>query len=188
MRLLVVTLCCFGLLVVTLCCFVAPPIIRADPTEDAVIKAIKQLGGRVDQDGKVVNLSSTKVTDAELKELAALKNLTTLDLSDTTVTGAGKKELAALQNLRILSLCDIEILADEELKQLANIKNLTYLDLNFSKISDTRLMELSAIPGLAHLHVTLTNLSEAGKKAFKQRNPKCELSGPTSTWRDAIKR
>ena len=68
------------LLVVTLCCFVAPPIVRADPTEDAAIKAIKQLGGRVEQNGKVVDLSYTQVTDAELKELAALKNLTTLDL------------------------------------------------------------------------------------------------------------
>ena len=34
------------LLVVTLCCFVAPPIVRADPTEDAAIKVIKQLAGR----------------------------------------------------------------------------------------------------------------------------------------------
>ena len=69
------------LLVVTLCCFVAPPIVRADPTEDAVIKAIKQLDGTVEQNGKVVDLSYTQVTDAELKELAALKNLTTLNLS-----------------------------------------------------------------------------------------------------------
>ena len=92
------------LLVVTLCCFVAPPIVRADPTEDAAIKAIKQLRGRVEQNGKVVDLSSTQVTDAELKELAALKNLTTLDLSDTRVTGAGIKELAALKNLTTLHL------------------------------------------------------------------------------------
>ena len=34
------------LLVVTLCCFVAPPIVRADRTEDAAIKAIKPLGGK----------------------------------------------------------------------------------------------------------------------------------------------
>ena len=34
------------LLLVTLCCFVAPPIVRADPTEDAAIKAIKQLHGK----------------------------------------------------------------------------------------------------------------------------------------------
>ena len=39
-------------LVVTLCCFVAPPIVRADPNEDAAIKAIKHLGGKVEQNGK----------------------------------------------------------------------------------------------------------------------------------------
>jgi hypothetical protein len=39
------------LLVVTLCCFVASPIVRADPTEDAAIKVIKQLGGKVEQNG-----------------------------------------------------------------------------------------------------------------------------------------
>ena len=53
-------------------------------------------------------------------------------------------------------------------------------------ISDTGLMELSTIPGLAHLRVMSTNLSDAGKKAFKQRNPKCELGGPP--WQYAIKR
>ena len=37
------------------------------------------------------------MTDAGLKELAALKNLTTLNLSDTQVTDAGLKELAATQ-------------------------------------------------------------------------------------------
>ena len=92
------------LLVVTLCCFVAPPIVRADPTEDAVIKAIKQLHGRVEQNGKVVDLSGTEVTDAELKVLAALKDLTTLNLFHTRVTGAGLKELAALKNLTTLHL------------------------------------------------------------------------------------
>jgi hypothetical protein len=34
------------LLVLTLSCVVAPPIVRADRTEDATIKAIKPLGGK----------------------------------------------------------------------------------------------------------------------------------------------
>ena len=82
------------LLVVTLCCFVATPIVRADPTEDAVIDAIKQRGGMVEQFGKVVGLSYTQVTNVQIKELAALKNLTALDLSETTVTGVGLKSSA----------------------------------------------------------------------------------------------
>ena len=66
------------LLVITLCCFVAPPIVRADSTEDAAVKAIKRLRGRVEENGKVVDLFATEVTDAELEELSAFKNLTTL--------------------------------------------------------------------------------------------------------------
>ena len=114
------------LLVVTLCCFVAPPINRADSTEDAVIKAIKQLHGRVEQNGKVVDLSYTQVTDAELKALAALKNLTTLNLSETKVTDAGLKELAALKNLTILNLSETRV-TNAGMKELAALKNLTTL-------------------------------------------------------------
>ena len=97
------------LLVVTLCCFVAPPIVRADFTDDAAIKAIKQLHGTIDQNGRVVDLSCTEVTDAELKKLAAFKNLTTLDLSWTRVTNAGMKELAALTNLTNLDLSETSV-------------------------------------------------------------------------------
>ena len=52
------------------------------------------------------------------------------------------------------------------------------LDLVMTKVSDTGLMELSAIPGLAHLRVAGTNVSDAGEKEFKRRNPKCDLSVP----------
>ena len=42
------------------------------------------------------------MTDAGLKELAPLKNLTSLNLSDTKVTDAGVKELQkALPNCKI---------------------------------------------------------------------------------------
>ncbi len=114
------------LLVVTLCCFVAPPIVRADFTEDAVIKAIKQLHGRVEQNGKVVDLSYTQVKDAELKALAALKTLTTLNLSETRVTDAGLKELAALKNLTTLNLSATRV-TNAGMKELAALKNLTTL-------------------------------------------------------------
>jgi len=51
-----------------------------------------------------LNLKWTRVTDAGLKELAALKQLQGLDLSFTQLTDAGLKELAALQQLQELIL------------------------------------------------------------------------------------
>ena len=73
---------------------------RADEAEDKAVAFVKKLGGSVDRDEKApgkpvveVFLSNTKVTDAGLKELAALKSLTDLNLSNTKVTDAGLKEL-----------------------------------------------------------------------------------------------
>ena len=44
------------------------------------------------------------MTDAGLKELAKVTNLSSLDLTGTTVTDAGLKELANLKNLSSLKL------------------------------------------------------------------------------------
>jgi internalin A len=46
----------------------------------------------------------TKITDAGLKELAALKNLQWLEPGGTKITDAGLKELAGLKNLQWLNL------------------------------------------------------------------------------------
>jgi hypothetical protein len=68
--------------------------------EDKAVQFVEKLGGRVTRDNKAsgkpvvaVNLGGTKVTDAGLKELAPLKNLTELYLTGTKVTDAGVKEL-----------------------------------------------------------------------------------------------
>ena len=80
---------------------------RADEAEDKAVARVKEFGGTFTRDNKApgkpvvtVDLGNTKVTDAGLKELAALKNLTTLNLYRWhKVTDAGLKELAALKNL-----------------------------------------------------------------------------------------
>src|SRR5437016_6313067 len=71
---------------------------RAD--EASAVKAVEKLGGKVTRaenlPGKpviAVNLAGAQVTDAVLKELKDLKQLTTLNLNATPVTGAGLKEL-----------------------------------------------------------------------------------------------
>ena len=73
---------------------VAP--VRADEAEDKAVSFVEKLRGAVTRDDKQpgkpvveVNLGGTKVTDAGLKELAALKGLTTLHLGRTKVTDAG---------------------------------------------------------------------------------------------------
>ena len=83
---------------------------RADDAEDKAVAFVEKLGGEVTRDKKApgkpviaVTLSGTEVTDAGLKELAALKNLTTLHLGHTQVTDAGLKELQ-----QALPRCEID--------------------------------------------------------------------------------
>ncbi len=57
------------------------------------------------------------MTDAGLKELAPLKNLTTLNLGGTKVTDDGLKELAALKNLSELYLLGTKV-TDDGVKEL----------------------------------------------------------------------
>jgi internalin A len=71
----------------------ASPAARADEAEDNAVAFVKELGGKTTRDEKAagrpittVTLDFTEVTDAGLKELAALKNLTKLDIGNTEVT------------------------------------------------------------------------------------------------------
>jgi internalin A len=83
---------------------------RADEAEDAAVKAVEKLGGKVrrgrDDVGAVtaVNLSNAKVTAADLKALVAFKSLNTLNLSRTDVGDSALKELAPLTGLTDLNL------------------------------------------------------------------------------------
>jgi len=85
--------------------------LRADDAEDKVAQAIKNLGGVVKRDemavGKpVIEVSfyNTKATDADLKQLTALKSLKGINLTGTMVTDAGLKELAAIKTLEALNV------------------------------------------------------------------------------------
>lgn len=94
-------------------------------TEESAIAFVEKLGGTVTRDetqpGRPVidvSLRGTNATDADLKEIAPFKNLTTLDLSLAPVTGAGMKELAPFKNLTYLFLADTKV-TDEGMKELA---------------------------------------------------------------------
>ena len=82
-----------------------------------------------------LNLGGAQVTDAGLKELATLKNLTILELFRTNVTDAGLKELAPLQNLTTLFLSDTAV-TEAGLKELVPLKNLTTLHLDGAQVTD----------------------------------------------------
>src|SRR5438105_3614571 len=89
------------------CLTLVAPAARADDAEDKAVAFVEKLGGKVTRDEKLpgkpvvaVNLRNTFVKDADLKELAAFKSLTTLDLSGNPgVTDDGMQHLVPLKNL-----------------------------------------------------------------------------------------
>jgi internalin A len=91
--------------------------VRAD--EDAAVRAIESLGGKVTRDDKApgkpvvkVVLSGSRVTDAGLKELKQLKQINSLELSFCKeVTDAGLKELKELKQLKELNLLYTKVTA-----------------------------------------------------------------------------
>jgi hypothetical protein len=74
-----------------------------------------------------VELSATRIKDADLRQLAGLNELEVLYLSYTQVTDAGLVHLAALSRLRILILEETEV-SDAGLTHLQGLSQLRLLD------------------------------------------------------------
>ena len=90
---------------------------RAD--EASAVKAVEKLGGKITRDDKLpgkpvigVDLYGAQVTDAGLKELKDLNQLTSLDLHQTQVTDAGLKELKDLKQLTSLNVYETQVTAN----------------------------------------------------------------------------
>jgi hypothetical protein len=121
--------------------------------EEKAVNAILKLGGKVHRFETLpgrpvvyVALSSTKVTDSDLKELKELKALKDLDLSYTQITDAGLKELKELKGLQTLWLNRTQI-TGAGLKELKELNGLQMLGLNQTKITDAGLNDLKqALP------------------------------------------
>lgn len=90
-----------------------------------------------DEQGEVItlDLSQTRVCDADLAQLAQLHRLQWLHLNGTGVTDAGLVHLEPLANLELLHL-GATVVTDEGLKHLQGLKHLRTLHLTGTKVTD----------------------------------------------------
>jgi hypothetical protein len=102
--------------------------------------------------------SQTKrLTDAGIKELATLKNLTRLRIGGPFMTDAGLKDLAALKNLTALEL-DVDEVTDATRKNLSALTNLTSLEV--TSIADVKNEDVKKLQWvLPKCKVTLKSLN-----------------------------
>jgi hypothetical protein len=117
---------------------------------------------------------SLLLTDAGLKELAGLKNLRGLYLFYAPVTDAGLKELAGLKNLQALDLSHTQV-TDAGLKELAGLKSLQALNLGWTKVTDAGLNALAGVKSLEWLNLDRTGVTARGVAALQKELPKCKI-------------
>jgi internalin A len=142
----------------------------AGDAEDRAVEAVKKLGGSIVRNTKApgnpvtsVFLTKTKVTDAGLKELAALKRLLYLNLEKTSVTDAGLKQLTPLKELRTLYLAETKV-TDAGLKELTAFTKLQNLGLGGTRVTDAGVKQLAAVQGLKELSLRGTPVTGVGLK------------------------
>lgn len=107
-----------------------------------------------------VNLSHCSANDADLAELACLRNLEQLDLQGCRVTDAGLKGLRGMLRLWKLSLESTSI-TDAGLVELAHLTGLRDLNLSRTAVSDAGLQHLVGLTALSQLYLAETQVTDA---------------------------
>jgi hypothetical protein len=119
-----------------------------------------------------VNLSNTRVTDAELEILTDLPQLVMLRLDNTQVTDAGLKYVGRLRQLCVLWLSNTKI-SDTGLEYLKGLKKLQILLLGDTQITDTGLKYIEGLDQLEILWVRGTHVTHDGLKKLQHTLPDC---------------
>ncbi len=145
--------------------------------QDKSVAFVLGLKGKVKKTNHAVvevDLSFKPVTDAELKELTAMKNLAVLNLAYTQVTDSGLKELAAFKNLTTLSLRGTKV-TGVGFRALAPLKSFTTLDLRATPVTDAGLREIAMIKSLTSLDIIAILGTVDGVKDLQRLLPKCKI-------------
>jgi hypothetical protein len=110
--------------------------------------------------------SNWHITDAGLKEVAAQRQLRSLDLTQANISDAGLQALAGLAELRTLRLAGLSTkVTDAGMKELLALRNLQLLDLSDTQVTDAGVKELAALKNLRTLHLGgSTQVTSAGLK------------------------
>ena len=131
-------------------------------------------------DGKAWRFTALNVakdfTDAGLEPLIPVADkIASLDLARTKITDAGLKAVAAMKNLAELHLENTGI-GDAGLDHLKDLASLEYLNLYNTKVTDAGLQKLAGLAKLKALYLWQSGVTKAGVAQLKARLPGAHIN------------
>jgi hypothetical protein len=121
-----------------------------------------------------LKLAETNVTDAGLARIASLSRLQSLALAYTHITDDGLKNLNRLTELQTLEL-DGTSIGDAGLEHVAKLTSLVELTLAETKVTDAGLKNLTGLQGLTSLILYKTVVTDAGVEELQKLLPNCKI-------------
>ncbi|PAY17942.1 hypothetical protein CKO51_18180 [Rhodopirellula sp. SM50] len=146
---------------------------------DRTIVAYQKLGGTFTDDQRELDLSGTKVTNADLSRLRSLPSLISLSFENTAIDDEGLATIVELQpNLEKLFLSHTKV-TDSGLKCLGRLGELVCLDLAGCKINDAGLVHLQSLEGLKAVGLKSTRVSRTGMERLSEAlSHRAVIQGP----------
>jgi hypothetical protein len=140
-------------------------------------------------DGKTYRFTALNVakefTDAGLAPLAPIADkVVSLDLARTKVTDAGLAAVAAMKNLTELHLEGTAV-SDAGLDHLKGLAALEYLNLYNTKVTDAGLTKIAGLSKLKSLYLWQSGVTKAGVTALKAKLPKTHINNGWTAEDDA---
>lgn len=124
-------------------------------------------------------------TDASLDALTPIADkIASLDLARTKVTDAGLAKLAAMKGLKELHLENTAI-GDAGLDHLKGLAELEYLNLYNTKVTDAGLAKLTSLGKLKALYLWQSGVTKAGVTALKAKLPNAHVNSGWTAEDDA---
>lgn len=140
-------------------------------------------------DGKTYRFTALNVakefSDAGLDALAPIADkIASLDLARSKVTDAGLGKLAAMKNLQELHLENTAI-SDAGLDHLKGLASLEYLNLYNTKVTDAGIAKLAGLGKLKALYLWQSGVTKAGVTALKAKLPNAHINNGWTAEDDA---
>jgi Leucine-rich repeat (LRR) protein len=110
-----------------------------------------------------LDISNSKITDDGLRHLIPLKKLQSLNLYGTKIRGAGLKHLAGLTELHSLGLKGSDVF-EGDFKELSALRQLRRVEVGNYRLTDAGLKEIGNLHNLETLNIAQASITDKGLK------------------------